>query len=268
MYYITKTVYDEYLKAEKEGKKNLICSLDLGISKTLTTVEQLDKAFSQIKKVSEKDIYLYDGKNVSKPQIFSDALYSLSFDENKVPCLYIDGVKMNTGKEKGVQKYNESVVQNLKLDEEDTVLEICTGLGYKTQMIAKIAKRVTTIEKSKDVIALAKLNPFSRGLFNYKNIKLIDGDAFEKVKKFPEKTFTKILHDPPTFKFAPELYSDEFYLELNRVAKDGARLFHYTGNPGGKFRGKNLISTTEKKIEDAGWRIIKKADKGIYCVND
>jgi predicted methyltransferase len=115
---------------------------------------------------------------------------------------------------------------------------------------------------------LAKINPYSKDLFKRKNITQKQGNAFDLIKQFKDKTFTKIFHDPPTFKFAPELYSDEFYLELNRVAKEHCRLFHYTGNPGSRFRNNNIVNTVSKKLVDAGWKIIRKSELGIYAIKD
>ena len=41
-----------------------------------------------------------------------------------------------------------------------------------------------------------------------------------------------ILHDPPRFGIAGELYSQGFYYEqLARILKRRGRLFHYTGSP-------------------------------------
>jgi branched-chain amino acid transport system substrate-binding protein len=82
-------------------------------------------------------------------------------------------------------------------------------------------------------------------------------------KKSKEK-FTKILHDPPTFKFAPGLYTIEFYKALYNVAEQGCILFHYTGNPGSKFRGKDIVGATIERAKQVGWKLIKKEDLGIY----
>lgn len=267
MYYITKKVYDDYLKAKKDGKDKIILSFDLGISKTLITIEMLDKAFAQINKIKDHEIFIYDGTKVFKPQVFDNGVYSLALDENNFPCLFIDGVKMNVGKEQGVNEYNKKVIENLKIDDQDYVLETCMALGYKSIKAAEIARRVVSIEKSNAVIELAKLNPYSKALFKYKNIKVHNGNAFDIIKTFGDKSFTKIIHDPPTFKFAPELYSDEFYLELDRVAKEGARLFHYTGSPG-ESRGKNILNTTIDKLSEAGWKPIKKSEMGVYCIKE
>ncbi len=268
MYYLTSSTFEQYKLAKKNGESRITISLDLGISKTLVLISTLDRIFEMIKKIKENEIFIYDGTKVFKPIFSESSIYSLALDENSYPCLYIDGVKMNVGKDGGVRKYNQDVIRNLKIDDKDNVLEICTGLGYKTIDIASVAMKITTIEKSPDVLKLAKLNPYSSSLFKRKNITLINGDATSKIKELPDKLFSKISHDPPTFKFAPELYSDEFYLDLYRVAKDRAILFHYTGSPGSKFRGKNLVTTTKDKLNSCGWRVFKEADMGLYAIKD
>ena len=40
-----------------------------------------------------------------------------------------------------------------------------------------------------------------------------------------------VLHDPPRFGIAGELYSQSFYDQLARVLRPRGRLFHYTGTP-------------------------------------
>ncbi len=62
MYYLTKQTYEDYLNAKNENKDRLILSLDLGISKTLVSMQTLDKIFSEIKKIKEKELYVYDGR--------------------------------------------------------------------------------------------------------------------------------------------------------------------------------------------------------------
>ena len=43
--------------------------------------------------------------------------------------------------------------------------------------------------------------------------------------------FDAVLHDPPRFGIAGELYSQAFYDHLARVLKPRGVLFHYTGTP-------------------------------------
>ncbi len=66
------------------------------------------------------------------------------------------------------------LVQDLDLLPEDTVLEIGTGTGYMTALLAKMASRVVSIEMSSDMAAKAKANLQS---FGAGNVEIRVGDA-------------------------------------------------------------------------------------------
>jgi len=59
------------------------------------------------------------------------------------------------------------------------VLDICTGLGYTAIEAAKTAEEVVTIELDPTALEVARLNPWSRPLFDNPRIRQIVGDAFE-----------------------------------------------------------------------------------------
>src|SRR5437660_11444459 len=60
------------------------------------------------------------------------------------------------------------------------------------------------------------------------------GDAYEVVQTFEDGSFARIIHDPPTFSLAGDLYSGAFYRQLFRVLKRGGRLYLYIGDPNSK----------------------------------
>jgi len=138
------------------------------------------------------------------------------------------------------------------------VLDCCTGLGYTAILAAKAkgVKKVITIEKDENVIFIAKQNPFSRDLFENEKIELIIGDAFHEVRRFDDKYFNFIIHDPPTITIAPELYSLDFYRQLFRVLKDNGRLLHYVGRPGIR-RGKRYLKGIIERLRMAGFGRIR-----------
>jgi hypothetical protein len=120
------------------------------------------------------------------------------------------------------------------------VLDTCMGLGYTAIYSAKLreVRQVTTIEKDPEVIKICRLNQASSNLFSDSKIKIIEGDASEIIAGFEKDFFDCIIHDPPTYVVAPELYSKNFYSELFRVLKFGGRLWHYAAMPG-KASGKS-----------------------------
>jgi predicted methyltransferase len=166
--------------------------------------------------------------------------------------LEISGIHMHRIKEVDPKTDTELKIKSLgKIY--GKVLDICTGLGYTAILAAKkkSVEKVVTIEKDENVINIARQNEFSKELFENQKIELIIGDAFEVVNNFNNGSFNFIIHDPPRFSLAPELYSQDFYNQLFRVLKKGGKMFHYTGEPG-KLYGKNFIQGIAKRLLLAG----------------
>ncbi len=111
------------------------------------------------------------------------------------------------------------------------VLDTATGLGYTAIEAAKTAEQVVTIELDPVALEIARLNPWSQTMFDNPKILQIIGDGFEEVQKLMTGSFSRIMHDPPSFSLAGELFSGTFYQELCWVLQRGARMFHYIGDP-------------------------------------
>src|SRR5205823_5246081 len=114
------------------------------------------------------------------------------------------------------------------------VLDTCTGLGYTAIAAARTADNVVTVELDPTALEIARLNPWSRGLFDNPRITQVLGDSGERVGEFPDGSFSLVMHDPPTFSLAGDLYAGAFYRQLFRVLAPGGRLFHYIGQVEGK----------------------------------
>ncbi len=140
------------------------------------------------------------------------------------------------------------------------VLDTATGLGYTAIEAAKTAEQVITIELDPGAQEIARLNPWSRDLFNNPKIKQMMGDAFEVVPTFDDSSFERIIHDPPVFSLAGELYSGAFYQQLYRVLKRGGRLFHYIGNLESKSSG-TVTKGALKRLQEAGFtRVVRRPE--------
>ena len=62
-----------------------------------------------------------------------------------------------------------------------------------------------------------------------------------------------ILHDPPRFGIAGELYSQVFYDQLARVLRRKGKLFHYTGAPNKLTSGRDVAGEVVKRLRHAGF---------------
>jgi predicted methyltransferase len=140
------------------------------------------------------------------------------------------------------------------------VLDTATGLGYTAIEAARTAEQVITIELDPGAQEIAHLNPWSRTLFTHPKIKQVMGDAFEVVPTFEDNSFERIIHDPPVFSLAGELYSGVFYQQLYRVLKRGGRLFHYIGNLESKSSG-TVTRGALKRLQEAGFtRVVRRPE--------
>ena len=197
--------------------------------------------------------------------IFDKHYYKLR-PVNGVPILEIDGLRMQLVRDfKTPLDYAKEVVRQLKIPEkgEFAVLDSCMGLGYTAIEAAKLpsVRSVVTCELSEAVVMLAQWNPCSEFLFAKETkIVLMKGSSSDLIKNFDSKLFHYIIHDPPRISHAQDLYSSEFYKELYRVCKKGARIFHYVGSVG-KGKGRRIESEVEKRLKLVGFRNITYIEK-------
>ena len=95
---------------------------------------------------------------------------------------------------------------------------------------------MTTIELDRAMTLMCRMNPHSAELFSG-NIRQLYGNGADVVPTLPDASFDRIVHDPPTFALAGELFSETFYDDLLRVLKPKGVLYHYIGDPASKSAG-------------------------------
>jgi predicted methyltransferase len=140
------------------------------------------------------------------------------------------------------------------------VLDTATGLGYTAIEAARTAERVITIELDPAALEIARLNPWSRELFDNPRIVQVVGDAFEQVQRFPDAHFSRVIHDPPALSLAGDLYSGAFYGQLRRVMRRNARLFHYIGDPE-SASGRNTTRGVMRRLQEGGFaRVVRRPE--------
>jgi len=256
MIYLSKEVVDTL---RREGTSRV--SFDFGRNTHKASLSDLEGI--PLEEIKENFLYAWDGKELYKLAIFDKHLYKLRMLGGK-PILEIDGLRMHLVKGfVDVFDYSKHIVHLLRIGPDDEVLDTCTGLGYTAIAAAKLARKVVTIESSRAVLKLAEWNPWSSELFKSKNIQIINGDSYEEVPKLKEK-FSKIIHDPPRFSRAGQLYSEEFYRHLASASKKDALLFHYFGSLGKKNR--NISKEVRVRLSESGWEIVKSYPSLQGCV--
>jgi protein-L-isoaspartate(D-aspartate) O-methyltransferase len=70
------------------------------------------------------------------------------------------------------------MIQALRLAEDEHVLEVGTGYGYQTALLAMLASFVTSIERWPDLAEQARRNLASQAI---KNVHVVEGDGTEGV---------------------------------------------------------------------------------------
>lgn len=251
-------------------------SLDLGRTETLVQARGESVHLSRHDHVSVRDlqtvadnrdaIFAIERDSLQKVIRFSSAtqrVYTLRPTETW-PALEISGILMHPVKGTDPKRDAESKVA-LVSPVRGSVLDTCCGLGYTAIIEARTADVVTVIEKDATVLDLARLNPYSRGLFETPRIKLIHGDATEVVPGFEDGSFDIINHDPPTLGMAGDLYADVFYEHLWRVLRPGGKLLHYVGTPGSKHRRIDLATRVAHRLGRIGFTRIRK-HKATGCI--
>ena len=209
----------------------------------------------------ESTLYFVRGGTVYKAAITGRHYYKLV--PTVPPTIEIDGVRMHRTKGANPLRDARRKVDAVNPGEGETVLDTCMGLGYTAIETSKRGAYVITVEKDPNVLELARINPWSRELFTGGKVQVVQGDVFEVIRKFREGSFDAVIHDPPRFSLAGELYSGEFYRELYRVLRAGGRLFHYVGNPGGRYRRKDLQKGVMERLRKAGFIGVKRVGEAL-----
>lgn len=212
----------------------------------------------------ERSVYFVKDGGVYKAAIAGEHYYKLV--PTVPPTIEINGIRMHRTKDMNPLEDTLNKVNAVEPKEGETVLDTCMGLGYTAIEASKRGAYVFTVEKDRNVIEIARLNPWSWELFHSQNIQVIHGDVFEVVKRFEEATFDVVIHDPPRFSLAGHLYSEEFYRELFRVLKPDGRLFHYVGNPGKRYRRKDLQRGVMERLRKAGFEGVRKVEEALGIV--
>jgi len=236
-------------------------SLDLGLSVShVTCVDESYDLLDHI--VSAEDLRLIAGKENAVYFPEEGHLYQVAVAGGRyyklvpttgAPTLEIDGVRMHRTKDTTPDADTDEKLEVLGLSG-GRVLDTCMGLGYTAiESLKRGAETVVTVEREPSVVRVAQMNPWSNQLFDG-NISLILGDSFHTIDALPTGFFDWAIHDPPRLTHAGALYSEEFYNKLYRVMAEGAKLFHYTGEPRSRYRSVDLQKGVQRRLRAAGFK--------------
>lgn len=239
------------------------CSLDLDRSTTRVEItaegwSHAGTAYPWPEHCKDRTIYYWDGHAFQPISRFGAGLIKLVPTEWGPPTFEIDGIKMlPTAK---VSPYADAEIKVGWIQPRNkVVLDTCGGLGYfAAWCLAGGAAEIQSFEKNPDVIWLRSLNPWSPPAAGA--LKLIQADVSKAVSLIPDDSIGAILHDPPRFGIAGELYSQEFYNQLNRVLRHKGRLFHYTGMPNKLTSGRDVPAEVAQRLRNAGFSTELKGD--------
>jgi predicted methyltransferase len=99
-------------------------------------------------------------------------------------------------------------------------------------------------------------------LFGNPKITQLIGDAFDEIAKLEAESFAAILHDPPMFSLAGDLYSLAFYQQAFRVLKHNGKIFHYIGDPESKS-GARVTAGVIRRLREAGFKRVTRAPRAF-----
>jgi predicted methyltransferase len=242
--------------AEWTGSVNL-GRTDEVLSLQADTWQRLGQAYPYPGKLKDRTIYYWDGDDFSAISRFSGSLVKLVPTEWGAPTFEIDGIKMlPTSKESPFEDARRKVA--LVEPRGKVVLDTCGGLGYFAACCLEAGVgQILSFERNEDVLWLRTLNPWSPdpdAASSEGRLQLTHGDVSQAIAQIPDASIDALLHDPPRFGIAGELYSQVFYNELARVLRRGGRLFHYTGSPNKLTSGRDVPREVAKRLEKAGFK--------------
>ena len=253
---LTLKVHEALRAAERTGAPTIECSLDL--DRSTTTVEvgvagwtRQGQRFPWLETCKDRTIYHWDGEAFQAVARFTTSLIKLVPTQWGPPTFEIDGIKMLPTAQVSPYADAERKV-GLIQPRGKVILDTCGGLGYfAAWCLLGQATQVLSYEKNPDVIWLRSLNPWSPPIG--RGLTLTQGDIAEQIASLPSESVGAILHDPPRFGIAGELYSQVFYDHLARVLKRKGKLFHYTGAPNRLTSGRDVPNEVATRLRHAGF---------------
>ncbi len=251
---LTFTVLEQLRAGRRAGESTVECSLDLQRSETTVEVKVNwwvwnGQQFPYPEVCRNRTIYHWSNESFQPVSRYSTSLIKLVPTHWGPPTFEIDGIKMLPTERLSPYTDAERKV-GLIQPRGKVILDTCGGLGYfAAWCLQGQSKQVISYEKNPDVIWLRSLNPWSPMIGD--GLTLVQGDIVDRIAQLPDQSVDAVLHDPPRFGIAGELYSQAFYQQLARVLKRKGKLFHYTGMPNKRTSGRDVPTEVATRLKRA-----------------
>ncbi len=269
---LTRETAQALLAARDSNADTWSGSLDLGRSSGSARLhadawEWQGRSYPYPPPLKERTIYHWNGDAFAAVSRYGGALIKLVPTDWGAPTFEIDGIKMlPTAQVSPFEDARTKVA--LVQPRGKIVLDTCGGLGYFAACCLEAgAAQIRSFEKNPDVLWLRTLNPWSPDPDAPENggrLQLEQGDVSQAIEGIADASVDAILHDPPRFGIAGELYSQAFYDQLARVLRKGGRLFHYTGTPNRKTSGRDVPGEVARRLTIAGFATERVLD-GVFA---
>jgi predicted methyltransferase len=273
---LSRSQADRILNARETGMGTISVTPDLGLTKFEVNVGEEGVRFpdgqwlgwDEVMRIRGSDVgcFMLEEGTLLKIQTFSEYTnrHISLMPTDGAPTLLVAGFPMH--RFKGTDPHQDTLTKIEAISPViGRVLDTATGLGYTAIEAAKSAEQVITIEIDPAVLEIARLNPWSKDLFENPKVEQRIGDSFEVIQELESESFSRIIHDPPTFSLAGELYSQAFYHQLYRVLERGGRLFHYVGDLESRT-GKRVARGVGERLREVGFKRIRRRPEAFGLV--
>jgi predicted methyltransferase len=265
---LTAEVAAKLLAAKSLGSRRIECSLDL--QRSITHIDLAPDAwdwggrqYPYPQKMRERTIYHWSEGGFQALARYGSSLIKLVPTVWGPPTFEIDGIKMLPSAKVSPFADAERKV-NLIQPRGKVILDTCGGLGYfAAWCLAGEARDIVSYEINADVLWLRGVNPWSPAPTG--KLRLTLGNVIDAVGDLPSGSVDAVLHDPPRFGIAGDLYSHSFYAQLARVLKRRGTLFHYTGSPNKLTSGREVSNEVATRLRTAGFAVRREGD-GLLAV--
>jgi predicted methyltransferase len=260
---LTLAVLERMRAALRTGAAAVDCSLDLQRSTCRVALEQeawsvAGERFPYPDPCRERTVYYWDGSAFLPVQRYGAGLVKLVPTDWGPPTFEIDGIKMLPSARVSPWEDAQRKVALIQ-PRGKVVLDTCGGLGYfAAWCLQGAAGEVLSFEKNAEVLWLRDLNPWSPRATP--PLALAHADVAQEIGGLAARSVDAILHDPPRFGTAGELYSLQFYRELARVLRRNGRLFHYTGTPNKLTSNRDVPREVGKRLRQCGFSVSAAGD--------